>query len=55
MKTNPVFNKWSSGLYFQKLKENTHFNYSDDWGEADVVSNYITQSISGFTQGEIER
>ncbi|MFL2825680.1 MAG: TonB-dependent receptor [Coraliomargaritaceae bacterium] len=51
---NLVFNKWSTGLFFQKLKENTHFNYFDDWSEADVVSNYITQSISGFTQGVID-
>lgn len=53
--SNPLFNKWTAGVYFNQLSETSDFNYLDNFeddGRADVLSDYKTQSISLFSKAE---
>ena len=55
---NTLFSKWSAGIYFSKLSEETNFNYSDldpdnnPTLQGIVKSDYNTQSISAFSKAE---
>lgn len=52
---NSMFDKWTAGIYFNKLSEESDINYLDNFeddGRADVVSDYKTQSFSLFSKAE---
>ena len=52
---NTLFSKWSAGIYFSKLSEESDINYLDNFdddGRADVFSDYNAQSFSLFSKAE---
>ena len=54
---NTLFSKWSAGIYFSKLSEESDINYLDNFdddGRADVFSDYNTQSILSFSTSREE-
>jgi outer membrane receptor protein involved in Fe transport len=58
LSVNALFSKWTAGIYFSNLSEETNFNYSDlnpdntPALQAIVKSDYNTQSISAFSKAE---
>ena len=50
-----LIDKWTTGIYLNKLSENSDINYLDNFdddGRADISSGYKTQSISLFSNAE---
>lgn len=53
--SNTLFSKWTAGIYFSKLSEESDINYLDNFdddGRADVFSDYNAQSFSLFSKAE---
>lgn len=55
---NSLFSKWTVGIFFHDLSESTDMDYLDNFdesdGRGDVFSDYETQNISLFSQGETQ-